>query len=106
MSWKQRLFQWILDMFGNLYLVIVRRVEYPDDNIILGMKVDKDLQDMTRKQLCSYMDRELPRRGFYELQSTTKIRLGCQLVRKYNKLRQHHNNLIRKVRNDSKRNSK
>ena len=93
-------------MFGNLYLIIERRVEYPDDNIILGMKVDKDLQDMTRKQLCSYMDRELPRRGFYELQSTTKIRLGCQLVRKYNKLRQHHNNLIRKVRNDSKRNSK
>ena len=106
MSWKHKIYQWILNMFGNLYLVIERRVEYPNDNIILGMKVDKDLQDMTRKELCSYMDKELPRKGFYELQSTTKIRLGCQLVRKYNKLRQHHNNLIRKVRNDSKRNSK
>ena len=106
MNWKQNMYQWILNAFGNLYLVIERRVEYPNDNIILGMKVDKDLQDMTRKELCSYMDKELPRKGFYELQSTTKIRLGCQLVRKYNKLRQNHSNLIRKVKNDSKRNSK
>ena len=106
MSWKQKLFKWILDMFGNLYLVLERRVEYPNDNNILGMKIDQDLQLMSRKQLCSYMDKELPRKGFYGLQSTTKIRLGCQLVRKYNKLRTNHNNLIRKVRNYSKRNSK
>ena len=106
MSWKQNMYQWILNAFGNLYMIIERKVKYPNDNMILGLQIDKDLQDMTRKELCSYMDRELPRKGFYEIQSTSKIRIGCQLVRKYNKLRENHNKLTRKVRNDAKRNSK
>jgi hypothetical protein len=29
------------------------------------------------------MDAVLPKRGFFELQSTTKIRLGCQLLRNF-----------------------
>ena len=37
---------------------------------------------MSRKELCEYMDTVLPDKGFYDLQSTTKIRLGCQLLRK------------------------
>ena len=45
------------------------------------MNIDEDLQDMSRKQLCKYMDAVLPKKGFFELQSTTKIRLGCQLLR-------------------------
>ena len=38
---------------------------------------------MSRKQLCRYMDAVLPEKGFFELQSTTKIRLGCQLLRNF-----------------------
>ena len=71
----------ILNLFGILYLVIERYIEYPEDNYILGMNIDEDLQDMSRKQLCRYMDAVLPKKGFFELQSTTKIRLGCQLLR-------------------------
>jgi len=71
----------ILNLFGVLYLVIERYIEYPEDNYILGMTIDEDLQNMSRKQLCKYMDAVLPDEGFFELQSTTKIRLGCQLLR-------------------------
>ena len=75
----------ILNLFGILYLVIERYIEYPEDNYILGMNIDEDLQDMSRKQLCKYMDAVLPKKGFFELQSTTKIRLGCQLLRNLTK---------------------
>ena len=71
----------ILNLFGILYLIIEKHIEYPEDNYILGMNIDEDLQNMSRKQLCKYMDAVLPKKGFFELQSTTKIRLGCQLLR-------------------------
>ncbi len=56
-------------------------VEYPDDSNILGIPIDEDLQRMSRKNLCRYMDVVLPQKGFFDIQSTTKIRLGCQLLR-------------------------
>ena len=87
-----------------MYLIIESRIRI-NNQVFSCDKRDKDLQDMTRKELCRYMDRGLPRKGFYEIQSTSKIRIGCQLVRKYNKLRENHNRLTRKVRNDAKRNS-
>ena len=65
-------------MFGLVYISIEKFVEYPDDNEILGMDIDDDLYMMSRQQLCRYMDAVLPKKGFFDLQSTTKIRLGCQ----------------------------
>ena len=47
---------------------------FPDDGEILGVNIDDDLHKMSRKQLCRYMDAVLPKRGFFGLQSTTKIR--------------------------------
>ena len=82
----------ILNFFGILYLIIERYIEYPEDNYILGMNIDEDLQHMSRKQLCRYMDAVLPKIGFFELQSTTKIRLGCQLLR--NTLKEKKNELV------------
>ena len=58
-------------------------MEYPDDGEILGLNIDNDLHKMSRQQLCRYMDAVLPKSGFFELQSTTKIRLGCQLLRNF-----------------------
>ena len=87
MNVKQKIINWILTMFGNVYIWIERHKEYPDDSNILGMDIDKDLHDMSRKQLCRYMDAVLPQKGFFELQSTTKIRLGCQLLRNYHRLK-------------------
>ena len=71
-------------MFGYIYISIEQFVEYPDDSEILGVGIDGDLHRMSRQQLCRYMDAVLPESGFFELQSTTKIRLGCQLLRNFN----------------------
>mgnify|MGYP001588702253 FL=1 len=73
----------ILDMFGLVYISIEKFVEYPDDSEILGLDIDDDLHNMSRQQLCRYMDAVLPKKGFFDLQSTTKIRLGCQLLRNF-----------------------
>jgi len=80
---KQKLIQALLDTFGLIYIKIERYLEYPDDHNILGIDIENDLQKMSRQQLCRYMDAVLPEKGFFELQSTTKIRLGCQLLRAY-----------------------
>ena len=80
---KQRILQWILNVFGTVYVLIEQFVDYPDDDVILGMDIDEDLQTMSRKQLCRYMDAVLPQKGFFDIQSTSKIRLGCQLLRNY-----------------------
>ena len=84
---KQRILQWILNMFGTVYVIIEQFVEYPDDSNILGMDIDGDLQTMSRKNLCRYMDAVLPKKGFFDIQSTSKIRLGCQLLREYKQLK-------------------
>ena len=70
-------------MFGYIYISIEQFVEYPDDNEILGVGIDGDLHRMSRQQLCRYMDAVLPQGGFFEIQSTSKIRLGCQLLRNF-----------------------
>ena len=84
---KQKILQWILNVFGTIYVLIEQFVEYPDDDVILGMEIDEDLQVMSRQQLCRYMDAVLPKKGFFDIQSTSKIRLGCQLLREYKQLK-------------------
>ena len=84
---RQQILRWILNMFGTVYVLIEQFVEYPDDDIILGMDIDEDLQTMSRKNLCRYMDAVLPQKGFFDIQSTSKIRLGCQLLREYKQLK-------------------
>tara|TARA_B100001250_G_C19451612_1_gene636226 strand:- start:181 stop:612 length:432 start_codon:yes stop_codon:yes gene_type:complete len=83
---SQRILQWILNVFGVVYVLIEQFVDYPDDDVVLGMDIDEDLQNMSRKQLCRYMDAVLPKKGFFDIQSTSKIRLGCQLLRNYKTL--------------------
>jgi len=80
---SQRVLRFILDTFGLIYILIEKYVEYPDDSNILGVDIDDDLHNMSRQQLCRYMDAVLPDKGFFDLQSTTKIRLGCQLLRNF-----------------------
>ena len=88
-SISQRILQWILNVFGTVYVLIEQFVEYPDDDVILGMEIDEDLQTMSRQQLCRYMDAVLPQKGFFDIQSTSKIRLGCQLLREYKQLKKN-----------------
>ena len=86
-SMFQRILKWILNVFGTIYVLIEQFVKYTDDDRILGMDIDDDLQVMSRQQLCRYMDAVLPEKGFFDIQSTSKIRLGCQLLREYKQLK-------------------
>ena len=38
-SIPQRILQWILNVFGTIYVLIEQFVEYPDDDVILGMEM-------------------------------------------------------------------
>ena len=83
MAIGQRIIRLVLDLFGLIYISIEKYVKYPNDSEILGVDIDNDLHKMSRQQLCRYMDAVLPKSGFFDLQSTTKIRLGCQLLRNF-----------------------
>ena len=88
---KQTIVKTILNIFGYAYIWIERYMDYPHDDKILGMNIDDDLHKMSRKQLCRYMDAVLPEKGFFDIQSTSKIRLGCQLLRDYKRLINENN---------------
>ena len=87
MGVQQKILRTILDIFGLVYISIEKYVDYPDDHTILGMEIDDDLHKMSRQQLCRYMDAVLTEKGFFDLQSTSKIRLGCQLLKDNNCLK-------------------
>ena len=91
MTIGQRMIRLILDIFGLIYISIERFAEYPNDGEVLGVGIDGDLYKMSRKQLCRYMDAVLPQSGFFDLQSTTKIRLGCQLLRNFHLIKKQLN---------------
>lgn len=82
----QFIVKWALWIVGTLYIFIEKFRDYPNEerDSILGLKIDKDLQRMTRFQLCNYMDQGMPKKGFWDLNSTTKIRLGAQMMRNLN----------------------
>ena len=79
----QFIVKWMLYAVGTLYIFIEKFRDYPNEerDNILGVPVDPELQDMTRRALCDLMDKDLPKTGFWELNSTTKIRLGAQLLK-------------------------
>ena len=79
----QCIIKWALWTVGTLYIFIEKFRNYPNEerDDILGLKIDKDLQTMSRFDLCTYMDQGMPKKGFWDLNSTTKIRLGAQMMR-------------------------
>ena len=70
---------------GGVYIFIEKFVSYPNDGNILGMDIDEDFQKMSRKELCAFIDSTNDKNEsdvtFWDLDSTTKIRYGCQLAR-------------------------
>lgn len=82
----QFIVKWALYIVGTLYIFIEKFRDYPNEerDNILGLPIDDDLQKLSRFELCAYMDQGMPRPGFWDLNSTTKIRLGAQLMRNLN----------------------
>ena len=82
----QFIVKWALWIVGTLYIFIEKFRNYPNEerDNILGLSIDRDLQKLSRFQLCTYMDKGMPKKGFWDLNSTTKIRLGAQMMRNLN----------------------
>tara|TARA_R100001224_G_C3983693_1_gene136817 strand:+ start:531 stop:827 length:297 start_codon:yes stop_codon:yes gene_type:complete len=82
--------QWILKkilyFMGVVYVIIDTFVKYPTDEIV-GIKIDESLQNLSRRQLCRQMEITygLEEDVFWNLPSTSKIRLGCQITRNMQK---------------------
>ena len=85
--WRNFIWQffvkWLMYAVGTFYIFVEKLRHYPNEerDNILGLHIDEDLRDKTRFELCTYMDSGFPRKGFWDLNSTTKIRLGAQLMR-------------------------
>ena len=77
----QWLLKSILFTMGWVYVVLDNFVKYPTEEIC-GIKIDEDLRKLDRKQLCTLLEIKynLGEDEFWNLPSTSKIRLGCQLA--------------------------
>ena len=69
-------------MMGKVYVFLDKRVEH-DTSPILGLTIDYDLRDKSRKELCNHIEDKFKweRDSFWNLESTQKIRLCCQVAR-------------------------
>jgi len=85
------MFQWFyrfcISIMENVYVWMDARMERAVDEEILGIYIDMDFGSMSRRQLCHHAEKRF---GFNEddiwgLQSTSKIRLACQLARNMKK---------------------
>ena len=78
--------KFLMRIMGYVYCFLEKFVKYPNDHTILGMPIDEDLQNMNRKELCTFIESQTPASGsFWNLDSTTKMRFGAQLLREMNK---------------------
>ena len=81
------MFQWLIRiliwLMGHVYVILDSMLKHPETPEILGIPIDEDLQKMNRRQLCNHIENHfnIPKDSFWNEQSTSKIRLGCQLAR-------------------------
>jgi len=67
---------------GNVYIFLDKFIKH-EVSPILQLDIDNDLQQMTRRELCHHVENKfgLEEDSFWELESTQKIRLCCQMAR-------------------------
>ena len=81
------MFQWFfrisIKVMENVYVWMDARMERPTDSEILGITIDGDFGGMSRRQLCNHAEYRFGMMPdeLWNLQSTSKIRLACQLAR-------------------------
>lgn len=83
---------------GVVYVIIDTFVKYPTDEIV-GIKIDESLRNLSRRQLCRQMEITygLEEDVFWNLPSTSKIRLGCQITRNMQKKAKMDSETMRKL---------
>ena len=72
----------ILAVMGHVYVFLDKRLSH-ETEVILDRKISDDFQQMSRQELCNHIEKRfgLEHDSFWNLESTQKIRLGCQLAR-------------------------
>ena len=87
--------RFVIRLMGYVYVFLEQFVKYPDDHTILGISIDEDLQGMSRKELCAFIESNTPADGsFWDLDSTSKIRFGAQLLREMNEVELEEERLL------------
>ena len=71
-----------------LYVWMDARIKRPADTELLGIPIDDDFGKMSRRELCNHAEERfgLAQDDLWNLQSTSKIRLACQLARNMKKV--------------------
>jgi hypothetical protein len=78
-----------MKVMGNAYVWLDKRVTYTEEEVstVLGLSIDKDLQNCSRYELCRNIETEfkLEEGQFWGLHSTQKIRYAAQSARNMNR---------------------
>ena len=71
-----------ISLMGKVYVFLDKFLKH-ENGSILGTEIDDDFEKMSRKQLCSYIEAKFgwEENAFWNLESTQKIRLCCQIAR-------------------------
>jgi len=72
----------LIAVMGHVYVFLDKYLEH-ETSPILGVEIDDDFRQMSRKELCNHIEDkfEWERNSFWSLESTQKIRLCCQMAR-------------------------
>ncbi len=72
----------LIGLMGRVYVFLDKFLTH-DTREILEVPIDDDFQKMTRRELCRYVEVKLGWKDdeFWNLESTQKIRLCCQVAR-------------------------
>ena len=67
---------------GHVYVWLDKGLVH-ETSPILGLVIDYDLREKSRKELCNHIEDKFSwdRDSFWRLESTQKIRLSCQIAR-------------------------
>lgn len=49
--------KFLMRIMGNVYCYLEKFVKYPNDHTILGIPIDEDLQGMSRRELCEFIEK-------------------------------------------------
>ena len=81
--------QWMLrrtiNLMGRVYVILDSFLKN-EGGPILGIDIDTDFENMSRKELCQYVEDKFKWQhgDFWNLHSTQKIRICCQIARNNN----------------------
>ena len=72
----------IISIMGNVYVWLDKGLKH-ETSPILGQEIDEDFRNMSRYELCNHIEEKFgwEKDSFWNLESTQKIRLCCQMAR-------------------------